>query len=72
MDATELVKEYCIFYPRKRTETGGQSCGIIDSAVTAYIDVLDVTITIGHSRSQIKNREIANELAEIIVAKLMK
>lgn len=51
---------------------GGQSCGMPNYPVILTSEDLDLEITIGYHRSQIRNKELAFTLFELVLDDLIK
>ena len=52
---------------RKDCVGGGQSCGMIDTSIDLILEELDIRIHVGISRSQLKNRELAMKMLDIVL-----
>lgn len=57
---------------RSKAPVGGQSCGVFSTAVTLISEELCCKIEIGHTRSQLLNKEYALMLFELILDDQMK
>jgi hypothetical protein len=51
---------------------GGQQCGIMSNQIVLKSEDLDIEITIGHFRSQLKNKELGSTLMDLAIDELVK
>jgi hypothetical protein len=71
-ESKELIKKnvkYSVKHPDKR---GGQSCGMPAMPVILTSEELELEITVGFHRSQMKNRELAQTLFELALDELVR
>jgi hypothetical protein len=75
MDINEVkkqIKDNIKWDSKRPPMIGGQSCGMPTYPVILKSDELDLEITIGFHRSQLKNKELAFTLFELVVDELIK
>lgn len=75
MELNELkqkVKDNIKCSVKNPEKVGGQQCGIMSNQIILYSEELDIEITIGHHRSQLKNRELGLILMELAIDELVR
>lgn len=75
MELTEIkqqIRDNIRWDVKRPIPLGGQQCGIPNYPVILKSEELDVEITVGYYRSQLKNKELAFDLFELALDKLIK
>lgn len=71
-EAREQVRQNIKWSTKKPQSLGGQQCGMPSYPVVLKSDELDLEITIGYHRSQMKNRDLALTLFESALIEIIK
>lgn len=71
-ETKELIKRNIRWVVDPHRPLGGQSCGVTPTKVKLVSEDLDLEITVGHCRSQIKNKEFAFTLFELALDDIIK
>lgn len=68
----EQIKNNLKWGSKRPSVTGGQQCGMPSYPVILKSEELDLEITVGYHRSQLKNKELAFTLFELALDDLIK
>jgi len=68
----EYVLKRCLIYTDKPVEMGGQHCGTITFPIIIESKDMDIKISVGTHKANYKNKQVALELMEIALNKVIK
>ena len=68
----QQIKDNIVWSSKRPAISGGQQCGMPNYPIILTSKELDLEITIGHFRSQLKNREMAYLLFELALDEFVK
>lgn len=65
MTREEIKEKLVKFETPARANSGGQTCGLMDTSVDLILEEMEIRLHIGVFRSQLKNKELALKMLNI-------